>query len=112
MINLNQLTSSKKIKYLTNYVKLSQSHKRLEKKGSLHSNQVNKSKKYQENSHLQYCQRLSLKINNSQAPLRSKTQSINTCQDSFQRKHVGLLKKSLTISITYMSASHSILHYT
>ena len=33
MINLNQLTSTKKIKDLTNYVKLIQSHKLLDTKG-------------------------------------------------------------------------------
>ena len=37
---------------------------------------------------------------------------INTCQTSFQRKHLGWSNKSLTTSITYMSTSHSILHYT
>ena len=37
---------------------------------------------------------------------------INTCQTSFQRKHLGLSNKSLTRSITCMSTSYSILHYT
>ena len=37
---------------------------------------------------------------------------MNTCQTSFQRKHLGWSTKSLTRSITYMSTSHSILHYT
>ena len=37
---------------------------------------------------------------------------INTCQTSFQRKHIGWSKKSLTRSIAYMSTSHLILHYT
>ena len=37
---------------------------------------------------------------------------INTRQTNFQIKHLGWSKKSLTISITYMSTSHSILHYT
>ena len=36
---------------------------------------------------------------------------INTYQTSFQRKYLGWSKKSLTISITYMSTSHSILHH-
>ena len=75
MIYLNQITSAKQIKDLTNYVKLNQSHKLLDTKGFFTLvNQVNKSNKYQANSHLQYCQRFSLTINNSQAPLKSKTQ--------------------------------------
>ena len=58
-INRNQLASSKKIKYLTNYVKLNQFHKLLDTKGFF---TLVKSNKYQANSHLQYCQRLSLTV--------------------------------------------------
>ena len=75
---------------------------------SLHSNQVNKSIKYQANSHLQYCQMLSITVQ-LHLGQRHNDQHLS---NQFSKKTLRLIKEITHKIYYYMSTSHSILHYT